>query len=377
MPKESKRARIRRALFHRAPAGSSPGTVLPPLYAQPTHIHCIAYDEEHVWEAETTALRDIQALKERTSLIWINVVGLADIEVIQDLCRWLGIHRLTLEDIFNQNERPKVEFYERYTYLSLHRPHRDGKKDSEMLSLILGHGFVLSIQGSAIEALDSIKTRIQKKVGQIRFKNEEYLAYAIIDAIIDLYFPVAEHYAELLDQAEELIIQAQKPNVVLDIYDMRSRINAHHRLLWSHKELINQLLRDPESPMNEDACVYLRDCFDHAIQIIDFLDSLRETSKTLIELHLSLQAHRSNEIIKVLTIVTSTFIPMTFISGLYGMNFNRDSKWNMPELDWTYGYPFALFLMFCTAASLWLYFYRQKWFAAVPTTRFDLSKDND
>ncbi len=374
MAKESKRARIRRALFYRPPAGSSPGTVLPRISASPTSMTALAYDSERVYEATCQSLADFQAVKSKTGLVWIQVTGLSDVPLIQELCQSLGIHRLTIEDILNQTERPKAEFYEHYTFISLHTPHKLGQRDSEMVSLVLGKGFVLTLHDHPIDAFAAIRNRIQKKLGQIRFKDEEYLTYAVIDTIIDLYFPIAEDFAEQLDSAEENIIHGQKSNVVLEIYNMRSRINAHHRLLWSHKELINQLMRDPESPMNDEACVYLRDCFDHSIQIIDFLESLRDTSKTLIDLHLSLQAHHSNEIIKVLTSVTSTFIPMSFISGVYGMNFDRNSRWNIPELGWEYGYPFSLFLMFCTAASLWLYFYRKKWFSFAYATRTELEQ---
>jgi magnesium transporter len=375
--KESKRARIRRALFYRPPAGSSPGTVLPRPSASPTLVQALAYDPEHVYESHCKQLSDIHHIRSKAGLVWLQVTGLGDAGFIQELCHTFGIHRLTIEDILNQTERPKAEFYEHYAFISVHTPHKQGQRDSDMVSLLFGKGFVLTIQEHPIEALEAIRNRIQKKIGQIRFQNEEYLTYAILDTIIDLYFPIAEDFAEQLDSAEESIIHGQKPSAVLEIYNMRSRINAHHRLLWSHKELINELIRDPESPMNDDTCVYLRDCFDHCIQIIDFLESLRDTSKTLIDLHLSLQAHHSNEIIKVLTIVTSTFIPMSFISGVYGMNFDRTSRWNMPELGWEYGYPFSLFLMFCTAASLWFYFYRKKWFSFAYATRRELERTKE
>lgn len=377
MANGSKRRSLRRTLFHRPPPGSSPGTVIAPLNAIPTTLHALAYSEDTVDNTPISDLATVKGTITSHSVTWIRVVGLQNTEQIQRLCESLGIHRLTVEDIIGQNERPKAEHYEHYSYIALHVPRIDSKSESEVISLIVGEGFVISFQNAAVDYLEAIRNRIQKKIGQIRFKTCQYLAYAVIDAVIDLYFPVAERYAQQLDAAEDDIIGGHRPVAILDIYNMRSRINYNYRILWSHKELVNQLMRDPESPMTDDVCVYLRDCFDHTIQILDFLDNLKETSKTLIDLHLSLQSHRSNEIIKFLTIITATFIPMTFICGLYGMNFDRRSPWNMPELSWQYGYGFALLLMVASASSLWYYFYRQKWFSFSPATKGELEFESE
>lgn len=351
--------------------------MIPPLNAVPTELSLIAYSPEEMYGPELGTVSQIKRLLDSYQVTWISVIGLQNIELIQEICIQMGVHRLTIEDIINQNERPKVEHYETYIYISVHVPRLDGHSESDMISILLGERFVMTFQNTKANFQEAIRNRIQKKIGQIRFKNSEYLSYAIIDGVIDLYFPAAEHYAELLDTAEEDIIQGLKPIAVLEIYNMRSRVNYCHRILWSHKELINRLLSDPESPIGDDVCVYLRDCFDHTIQILDFLENLKETSKTLIDLHLSLQSHRSNEIIKFLTIITATFIPMTFISGLYGMNFDRSSPWNMPELHWQYGYPFALVMMVCSAGSLWLYFYKQNWFSLNPATKRELEHERD
>ncbi len=342
----------------------------------PTTLSYISYTAEAVHSEVLRDLNSVKATIDSHQVTWIKVVGFQDTGLIQKFCEQLGIHRLTVEDIINQNERPKAEHYEHYSYIAIHVPRHDSRSESEVISIVVGNRFVVSFQNTPVDYLDSIRNRIQKKIGQIRSKTCEYLTYAIIDAVIDLYFPVAEHYAQELDAAEDEIILGLKPIAILEIYNIRARINYNHRILWSHKELITQLMRDPESPMSEEVCVYLRDCFDHTIQILDFLDNLKETSKTLIDLHLSLQTHRSNEIIKFLTIITATFIPMTFISGIYGMNFNRNSPWNMPELDWMYGYPFALFLMVCSASSLWIYFYTQKWFSFTAATKGELESEN-
>lgn len=375
MVRSRKKSRKKHHLFHRPPAGSSPGTVLPPLNPQPTQVRMLAYSPEEVISHDELDPLKFRAFRQSHPVTWVSIHGLSDVPRLQKLCEELGLHRLTVEDIFNQGERPKSEYYDHYDYVSIHIPRSEERSETEMISLVIGHGFVVSFQNTGIESLEGIRNRIVKKIGQIRMKGSDYLAYAMIDAVIDLYFPIAEHYAQKLDLVEEEIINTPRATAVFDIYKMRSRLNYLHRVLRSHQELLSQLMRDPESPFGDDACIYLRDCQDHAIQIIEFLDNLKDTSKTLIDLHLSLQTHRSNEIVKFLTIITAIFIPMTFITGLYGMNFNTSSPWNMPELNWIYGYPFAIVLMLCAAGSLLLYFYRQKWFAISPSTLVDIDED--
>jgi magnesium transporter len=367
--------RNRYNIFHRPPPGSSPGTVIDPIDPTPTRLALMAYDQDKLDARDLDDIPGLSELVKSHQVTWISVIGLGKVPLIQKLCQELGIHRLTVEDIINQYQRPKVEYFDTYSFITVHIPRLDARNESEHVSIIIGQGFVVSFQNSPIDYMESIRNRIQKKVGQIRFKGCDYLCYAIIDAVIDLYFPIAEYFAHKLELAEEEVVHALKPAAILDIYDIGSRLNYFHRILWSHKELLTQLIRDPESPINEDVTVYMRDCFDHTIQILDFLENQKDSSKTLISLHLSLQTHHSNEVMKFLTIITATFIPMTFITGLYGMNFNRASKWNMPELDWLYGYPFALSLMILSAGSLWLYFYRRRWFATAPATRGELESE--
>lgn len=367
-----KNHRLRYNIFHRPPPGSSPGTVIEPINPTPTQLRLMAYDHEKLESRKLEELPGLADMIKKYQVTWISVIGLGNIPLLQKLCQELSIHRLTVEDIINQYQRPKVEYFDTYSFITVHIPRLDAKNESEHVSIIIGHGFVVSFQNSPVDYMESIRNRIQKKVGQIRFKGCDYLCYAIIDAIIDLYFPIAELFAHKLELAEDEVVHALKPTAILEIYNIGSRLNYFHRILWSHKELLSQLIRDPESPITEDVTVYMRDCYDHTIQILDFLENQKDTSKTLISLHLSLQTHHSNEVMKFLTIITATFIPMTFITGLYGMNFNRDSKWNMPELDWMYGYPFALSLMALSAGCLLVYFYRRRWFAPAPATRREL-----
>ncbi len=371
----NKKSRLRYNIFHRPPPGSSPGTVIEPIDPTPTRLVLTAYDSEKLEVRNLDEVPGLADLVKEHNVTWISVIGLGNMSLIQKLCSELGIHRLTVEDIINQYQRPKVEYFEEYSFITVHIPRLDTKNESEHVSLIIGQGFVVSFQNSPVDYLESIRGRIQRKVGQIRSRGCDYLCYAIIDTIIDLYFPMAEFFAQKLETAEDEVVHALKPSAILEIYNTGSQLNYFHRILWSHKELLSQLMRDPESPISEDITVYMRDCYDHTMQILDFLENQKDTAKTLISLHLSLQTHHSNEIVKVLTIVTSTFIPMTFITGLYGMNFSRHSKWNMPELDWDYGYPFALMLMLLSASILWGYFYRRRWFALSPATRGDLENE--
>ncbi len=320
-----------------------------------------------VYDAENVAcktLTDVKGLKKSLdphSVTWISLLGMQDLALIQELCQEFGIHRLTVEDVLNQYQRPKVEYFDEYTYLTVHVPKPD--TDSDVISILMGENFIITLQDSAVDYLEAIRNRILKKIGQIRSRDRSYLCYAIIDTAIDLYFPLTENYAQRIETAESNVLQASKPVAIIDVFSMRSKLNFFHRILWSHNQMISQLIHDPETPFHEDSWVYLRDCFDHTMQILEFLENLKENAKTLIDLHLSLQGHRSNEIMKVLTIITATFIPMTFISGLYGMNFDTSSPHNMPELHWRYGYPFALVMMILAGGSMLLYFYSQRWFS--------------
>jgi magnesium transporter len=349
-------------LFHRPPPGSSPGTIVAPVDPNPTRLIILSYDCDTVDPHET--LHEVAGLKHSLQpgrIHWISLIGMQNLDLIQDLLREFGIHRLTVEDVLNQYQRPKVEYFESYTYITVHVPQPDA--DNEVISILMGDNFLITLQDNPFDYLEAIRNRIQKKIGQIRNRDYTYLCYAIIDVVIDLYFPLTEAYAQRIEAAETNILTGLKPVAIVDIFNMRSRVNSSYRILWTHNQMISQLIHDPETPFAEESFVYLRDCFDHTMQILEFLDNLKENARTLIDLHLSLQGHRSNEIMKFLTIITATFIPMTFISGLYGMNFNTSSPYNMPELHWKYGYPFALGMMLLAALSMLTYFYSRKWIA--------------
>ena len=362
MPKIKKKLRKNYdKFFHRPPPGSSPGTVIAPYDPNPTRLVMMVYDAEDV---ETKILSIVKGLKQSldpNAVNWISLIGMQNITLIQELCHEFGIHRLTVEDVLNQYQRPKVEYFDEYTYITVHVPKPD--TDSDVISILMGDRFIITLQDSASDYLEAIRNRILKKIGQIRSKDRSYLCYAIIDTVIDLYFPLTENYAQRIEVAESAILAGSKPVAIIDVFSMRSKVNFFHRILWSHNQVISQLIHDPETPFHEDSWVYLRDCFDHTLQILEFLDNLKENAKTLIDLHLSLQGHRSNEIMKVLTIITATFIPMTFISGLYGMNFDTSSPNNMPELHWKYGYLFAILMMIAAGGSMLFYFYSQRWFS--------------
>ncbi|RYZ60141.1 MAG: magnesium/cobalt transporter CorA [Proteobacteria bacterium] len=360
--------------FHRPPPGSSPGTVIAPYDPNPTRLVKMTYNAEDVQSQVLDSAQGLKSALRNDSVTWISLLGMQNITLIQELCHEFGIHRLTVEDVLNQYQRPKVEYFDEYTYITVHVPKPDS--DSDVISILMGENFIITMQDSATDYLDAIRNRILKKVGQIRGKDRSYLCYAIIDTVIDLYFPLTENYAQRIEDAESHILQASKPVAIIDVFSMRSKVNFFHRILWSHNQMISQLIHDPESPFQEDSFVYLRDCFDHTMQILEFLENLKENAKTLIDLHLSLQGHRSNEIMKVLTIITATFIPMTFISGLYGMNFDTSSPHNMPELHWKYGYPFAIMMMILAGGSMLIYFYSQRWFSnQAPLGQFDKDED--
>src|SRR4030095_7850244 len=238
----------------------------------------------------------------------------------------------------------------------------DEALDTEQLSIFLGRNYVLTFQEHPGDCFDTVRDRISKAGGRIRNCGPDYLAYALIDAFIDDYFPVLEKYGERLEELEDEVITRADTQVIAQIHQVKRDLLVLRRAIWPLREAVNSLVRDPTPLISEETRIYLRDCYDHAVQLIDLLENYREIASSLVEVYLSSVSNRLNEIMKVLTIFTVVFIPLNFIASIYGMNFNTESSpWNMPELNWRYGYPFTLGLMAAVALSMLIFFRKKKW----------------
>ncbi|MFT5540626.1 MAG: magnesium transporter, partial [Alphaproteobacteria bacterium] len=231
----------------------------------------------------------------------------------------------------------------------------------EQVSLFLGEGFVLTFQERPGDSFDSVRNRLRQRRGVIRTMGADYLAYALIDATIDHYFPVLEAYDDRLDHLTELALNRPDSSVVGDLHKTKRELFNLRRIIWASREMLNTLMRADNTIIKSPTMPYLRDCYDHCVQLMDILEMQREVAASLFDIYLSSLSNRLNETMKMLTLVATIFIPLGFIASLYGMNFDRASPWNMPELGWKYGYPFALGLMTATAVGLFIWFKKRRW----------------
>jgi magnesium transporter len=360
-----KHSRFRR-LAHRPPAGSPPGTlVAPPAEAVPTTIRLMAYGPEQLDERVLDALSDLDRPQAGAAVTWIDVQGLGTLDLLRALGQRFGLHPLALADIAHVNQRAKVEDYEDHLFVIVRMPHLDDRIWTEQLSLIIGAGVVVTFQERAGDCFDPVRERLRQGKGRIRSKGADYLAYTLLDALIDSYFPLLERYGEMLEVMEQEVVEAPAGDHITRIHGLKRDMLELRRALWPMREVMSHLMREDLALIGAATRPFLRDCADHVFQLMDVVEIDREVASSLIDLHLSSVSMRMNEIMKVLTIIATIFIPLGFVAGVYGMNFDRAaSPFNMPELGWYFGYPFALGLMLAVAVALLAYFWRKRWIGA-------------
>jgi magnesium transporter len=307
---------------------------------------------------------------------WLNVDGVGHAGTIEQLGRALGLHPLALEDVVHVHQRAKVEDYEgvlfivaRMVRLVAEGPPGDDaaaeghpRLETEQLSLFLGPNFVVTFQEEGdVDCLEPVRERLRKNHGKLRQAGADHLAYAILDAVTDGYFPVLEWYSDALDDVEDNLDTNYDPQELKRIHEIRTDLLTLRRLAWPLREALQNLQRDTHAGVTPETRIYLRDCYDHTVQILDVLETYREICADLREFYFSTLSQRTNDIVKVLTVISTIFIPLSFVAGVWGMNFDRRSPWNMPELGWWYGYPFALAVMLLIVAVLMCYFWRKGW----------------
>lgn len=347
----------------RTKPGTRPGVVVADPESPKPQITVIRYNSEEFLEEADVTVDSIRPAGETGTVTWVNVNGLGDSKAIKTIGEHFGLHGLVQEDIVNVHQRAKVEDYDDHLFVVARMVSRENQRLSiEQISLILGADFVVTFQERVGDCLDPVRKRLRKQIGRLRSAGADYLAYAILDAIVDGYFPVLDQYSELLDQLEEGMATQQSRDVVAGIHRLRGEFHVLRKAIWPHRELFNSLIRDMESRFDKETRTYLRDCYDHTIQIIDVVDASREIASDIRDFHFTQVSLKQNEIMKVLTIVSSVFIPLGFVAGLYGMNFDSEvSDLNMPELHWAYGYPTILAVMLTITTGMITYFWRRGW----------------
>jgi magnesium transporter len=356
---------------HRTDPGVAPGTFSVDPEARPSRIRAITFDAEHAEEHAVDDAAMLAPLRRPDRVIWIAVDGLGDSRVLEELALLFGIHPLALEDVVNLHQRPKVEAYDDHLYCVVRMPTLDGDHlEVQQVSLFLGPGFVVTFQEHSCGCLDPVRRRLlQSGASRLRRSGSDYLAYAIIDTIVDRYFPVLHTFGERLEDVEDRVLDPTREDLVPHIHRIRRDLLHLRRSVWPLGEAIGRLVREEAEAdfISDDLRPYLRDLQDHASQLRDGLDLCHSMTEGLMEAYRSAVNLRANEVMRVLTVIATFFLPLSFVAGLYGMNFNPHvSPLNMPELNWYVGYPFALALMAAIAGGLLLFFRRRGWLGRPP-----------
>lgn len=370
MARARRNRRHRRARLHhprRTLPGAVPGTLAPPADARPTRIEVLAYGPEAIREARVETPEQARAQVGQHPVVWIRVVGLGDVELLRRVGRAFGIHDLALEDVVHVHQRPKLEEFDHHDFIVVRVPAAAGSPETRQVSLFLGDGFLLSFEEEEVAAFRPVRERIERDRGRLRARGADYLAYALLDAAIDAFFPVLEQQGERVEELEDWLTAAPTGERVGEIHEVRRELLGLRRVLWPAREMVGSLTRGQSPRISDETALHLRDCYDHTVQLLDVLETYREVATGLLDLYLSAVSYRLNEIMKVLTIIATIFIPLGFIAGVYGMNFDPSvSPFNMPELRWRFGYPFALGLMLAVAGAFVIWFRRLGWLGAGP-----------
>jgi magnesium transporter len=331
--------------------GSPPGRWTADPEALASRIHAFRYAADGFEEADTVL--DGQA----GHVLWLNIDGLRDEALLNRIATDFGLHPLAMEDVVHLHQRPKVEAYDDHLFVVLRmpRPAGDGFA-TEQVTLFLGPDFVITFQERPGDVFEPVRTRLRNPHSKIRERGADYLAYALIDAVTDAFFPVLDQMGERLETLEDAVLNDSMPEQVHDIHAMKHELMAIRRAVWPMRDSIASLLRDDGPLISDQTGIYLRDCQDHTFQLIDTIDTYREIASGLVDLHLSSQSNRMNEVMQVLTLIATIFIPLTFIVGVYGMNFD-----DMPELHLRWGYPAVMAFMAVIGVGLALWFRHKGW----------------
>ena len=342
-------------------AGLAPGTLVHTAEkkTERTAVRALDYGRDTLDEREMLDPEECRAFKDSPAMTWIRVEGIHETEVLRKLGEVFGIHSLVLEDILHTEQRPKVEDYDDYLYVVLKVLLYDGQEKRvsvEQISIVLGRNFVLTFEEKDRGLFTPIIKRIRESKGRFRSRGVDYLFYALVDVIVDHYFVVLEHLGEDVEELEEEVIENPTPEVMRRVFDARVNMLVMRRALFPLRDLTNLLVREDFALIGEEVEVYFRDVYDHAIQLIETVEVSRDMVQNMADLYLSVINNRMNEIMKVLTLIATIFIPLTFIASIYGMNFEF-----MPELHWRYGYPIVMGSIVAVCAVLHWRFRRAGW----------------
>jgi len=348
------------------PPGTPPGTLKEHKPEKPGKlgIRVVDYTAESFQEKELDTADQCRDFLHKTSVTWVHFQGQPDTGSLEKIGSIFDLHPLALEDVLNSGQRPKVEAYSDQLFITMSMPSLLAATISiDQVSIFLGDGYIISFHAGEDDPFEPLRNRLRKKNAPILRQQADYLLYSILDLIIDQGYPILERFGEEIEAIEDdLLTTSMHKNTLTDIHRIRRELLLLRRNLWPQREVLNNLLRSDNALVKMDTIIYLRDCYDHTIQIMDLIENYRDMAASMIDVYLSSSSHRLNEIMRILTMIATIFIPLTFIVGVYGMNFTHPgSPWAMPELHWYYGYPITWAIMIAIVIGMIFYFKRKHW----------------
>ena len=351
---------MKRYGFSAQKTGLPPGTLVHvgQLRSEQAVLSALLYNASEVQE-QTVPLSDVGTLAGRQGIIWVHLSGLSQVSAVERLGAVFGIHALALEDVLNTNQRPKIEDYGHYLYVAIKMLHyKTGSSEvlCEHVNLILGQDFVLSFQESQEPFFAAVRERIKNSPDRFYHHGAGYLAYTLMDTIIDYYFVVLEQLGERIEAVEDLLIKQPQDDLLPAIHELKSELLFLRRSVWPLREVVAGMERSGSPLFTDGALLYIRDVYDHTVQVIETLEAYRDMTGSMVDIYLSGVSNRMNEVVKMLTAISTIFMPLTFLAGLYGMNFKH-----MPETEWTYSYPVVVVIMAFIGLSMYRYFKNKRW----------------
>jgi len=350
-----------------AKAGLTPGTMVfvGDRKTETVKITIMDYDDASLRELEVGSVEECFPFKDSPTVTWIDMTGVHDVDAVERLGGYFGVHPLLLEDIVNTGERPKMEETDAYVFVALKMLYNGSQPNgyiSEQVSLVFGKNFVISFQEKESDVFDSVRERIRRTVPRKRLMGADYVAYSLIDAIVDNYFIILEHLGERIETLEDVLLIDPAPGSLGAIHEMKRELILMRKRIWPLREVVGALERSESHLFHDYTRVYIRDLYEHVIQVIDTVETFRDMVAGLIDIYLSSVSNKMNQVMKVLTVIATIFIPLGFLAGVYGMNFDTSaSPFNMPELRHPFGYiGFWTLAIMVGGGFLW-FFKRKHW----------------
>jgi magnesium transporter len=349
--------------------GTAPGSLAVSPLSLPSEVFVIGYGPEGYVEHTCEGVEEINQFLPAWPVVWVNVVGLGSLDVIEKIGAMFGLDRLLLEDVLDTNHRQKVEYYENYVFTIIKGALLGDQLETEHFSLFLKKNVVIVFEEKPGRSFNQVRERIRRGTGRIRLSGTDYLYYALLDEVVDKYFPILDKLNHDLVMIEDEMLSnalTSDKDTIQQIHHAKSDLLLLHRTIWPISDIVSMIMREETPLITKATRNFLRDVYDHSIQANELAQFCRDMASGLLNTFLAYEGHKTNDIIKVLTLVTALFIPLNFIASIYGMNFDPNrSPFNMPELEWYYGYPFVWALMLAVAIGMLLFFKRRGWLASL------------